>query len=499
MVLNLNNLLSSISRPSYLIIICSALYIFSLPPFGISFFYYLSFVIFFLNILKSDVFFKKKIFYFFLVTQLVTLSWIIQSFYSGGIGYLFLGIILVSILSLFIAFLHYSATILILTFYKQKLLLIFLLPLGLSIVELLKEFIFGGFPWNPSAIIYYKNIWILKTLPYLGVYGLGLVVHLIVGLMIYFLYYKNKFISTVLLALSIFFYFFGFIENNNIKKTEDETLDILLIQPNLYESLVEFDVLKNLEKYEQLTIEALSKSPKTDLIIWPEGSLPIDLNNRVGLLSRVSSLINEDQKIIVGSSAIEEDQLFNRLYVIDHQGKIIDFYDKQKLVLFGEYIPFIKPLVSKFLNLGMNYTPGHVQKTLNLPKDINAVPMICFESIFNYQSINKEICGSDMVIQISNDSWFGKWYGPHQHLANSLLRSVEFQKPLIRSTPSGITSIVDQSGKIIQTIASNKKGYLYYQHPITKNQSICSSTLKSVMVLLFLIFLFSFLYVRIKK
>ena len=242
-------------------------------------------------------------------------------------------------------------------------------------------------------------------------------VHLIVGVMIYFLYYKNKFIPTVLLVLSIFFYFFGFIENNNIKKTEDETLDILLIQPNLYESLVEFDVLKNLEKYEQLTIEALSKSPKTDLIIWPEGSLPIDLNNRIGLLSRVSSLINEDQKIIVGSSAIEEDQLFNRLYVIDHQGKIIDFYDKQKLVLFGEYIPFIKPLVSKFLNLGMNYTPGHVQKTLNLHKDINAVPMICFESIFNYQSINKEICGSDMVIQISNDSWFGKWYGPHQHLS----------------------------------------------------------------------------------
>ena len=75
--------------------------------------------------------------------------------------------------------------------------------------------------------------------------------------------------------------------------------------------------------------------------------------------------------------------------------------------------------------------------------------MICFESIFNYKSINTEVCNADMVIQISNDSWFGKWYGPHQHLANSLLRSVEFQKPLIRSTPSGITSVVDYSGKII--------------------------------------------------
>ena len=83
--------------------------------------------------------------------------------------------------------------------------------------------------------------------------------------------------------------------------------------------------------------------------------------------------------------------------------------------------------------------------------------MICFESIFNYKSINTEVCNADMVIQISNDSWFGKWYGPHQHLANSLLRSVEFQKPLIRSTPSGITSVVDYSGKIIETIPTNKK------------------------------------------
>ena len=85
-----------------------------------------------------------------------------------------------------------------------------------------------------------------------------------------------------------------------------------------------------------------------------------------------------------------------------------------------------------------------------------------------------------MVIQISNDSWFGKWYGPHQHLANSLIRSVEFQKPLIRSTPSGITSVVDYSGKIIETIPTNKKGYLYYQHPINKYKSNCSSTLFSV-------------------
>ena len=89
----------------------------------------------------------------------------------------------------------------------------------------------------------------------------------------------------------ILIYIFGFFENNTERKTSNETLNILLIQPNLYESLVEFDVLRNLEIYEKLTLEALINSPKADLIIWPEGSLPIDLNNRDGLLSRLSSCL----------------------------------------------------------------------------------------------------------------------------------------------------------------------------------------------------------------
>ena len=92
--------------------------------------------------------------------------------------------------------------------------------------------------------------------------------------------------------------------------------------------------IDNFQKYEELTLFALSKTSNVDLIIWPEGSLPIDLNNRLGLLSRLGGILDKDQKLIVGSSAIENNQLFNRFFVIDHQGKINQHYDKQKLVLF---------------------------------------------------------------------------------------------------------------------------------------------------------------------
>ena len=100
----------------------------------------------------------------------------------------------------------------------------------------------------------------------------------------------------------------------------------------------------------------------------------------------------------------------------------------------------------------------------------------------------KNICQSNLVLQISNDSWFGKWYGPQQHLANSLLRSVEFGKTLVRSTPSGISAIIDKKGNIIESISNDKKDFLYYNYPLNQSHPFCPSTLNIIMLLLFLIF-----------
>ena len=125
--------------------------------------------------------------------------------------------------------------------------------------------------------------------------------------------------------------------------------------------------------------------------------------------------------------------------------------------------------------------------------------MICFESIFEYQSINENICQSDLVIQISNDSWFGKWYGPQQHLANSLIRSVEFQKTLIRSTPSGVSAVIQPNGVISHRIDNDQRDYFYYSYKPSNQIINCSSTIFYVISLLLLILISSWVYVRVKK
>ena len=438
---------------------------FSLPPFGVSVFYYISFSIIYYNILTNNNFSKKYIFYFFLFTQIITLSWITQSFYSGGFGYLLLGIILVGILSIFIAFLHYSATILILVTFKKKLLQIFLLPLGLSIVEILKEFIFGGFPWNPSAIIYYKNIWILKSLPFLGVYGLGLVVHLIVGLMIYFLYCKNKVVTFSLSLVLVLIYAFGFFENNTERKTNKETLNILLIQPNLYESLVEFDVLRNLEIYEKLTLEALTNSPKVDLIIWPESSISSRflINNKYNknFSSHMTNFLKQDNiNLVAGIEARYINERYNSS-VLFKSDSIAYVYHKQRLVPNVEHTPKFFDILG--YNLGAdNFNIGKNLTMFNI-NGIDFASMVCLESIFPNPTRSFVNEGAKFLVYIVNDGWYIKPPEPQQHAKRCIYRAIENRRTVLRSANTGISMIVNPHGNITNLLELNKSGSINAQ------------------------------------
>ena len=125
--------------------------------------------------------------------------------------------------------------------------------------------------------------------------------------------------------------------------------------------------------------------------------------------------------------------------------------------------------------------------------------MICFESIFDSSQIKNNLCKTDFILQISNDSWFGNYFGPSQHFKNSLLRSVEQKMILVRSTPSGISSVVNFNGEIMQKIDSNQSGFINYnifKSPIVKE---CKPFLKITIILLLLFYAFGITYDRIRR
>ena len=125
--------------------------------------------------------------------------------------------------------------------------------------------------------------------------------------------------------------------------------------------------------------------------------------------------------------------------------------------------------------------------------------MICFESIFDYSRINNNICKTDFILQISNDSWFGNYIGPSQHFKNSLLRSVEQNMILVRSTPSGISAVVNANGQILDKINNNEKGYINFNIFKSSNKQECKPFLNIAIILILLMNMLGILYDRIRR
>ncbi len=488
-----------IRSPILVLIIATLLYLASIPPFLISPFYYISFLLIFINFLKNKNFNLKFIFLFFLLIYFFSLSWIAESFYTGGLIYTLLGYLMVFLLSAFLAFLN-SLLIFFFNFYlSNKIIKIILIPLSIVLIEILKEFLFGGFPWNPSAIIWIDNFYLNKISSIIGIYGTSILVHLTISISIILIEYKKKFHFFILMLFIFFLYFVSFLPVKSFESNIDndkKQLSILIIQSNIKQSLRSNSVIDNLKTYEELTKKALAEFPSSDIVIWPEGSINIDLNNKKPLLKRIGNIINSNQKIIMGSNAIQNSKLYNRMYVINNEGVIEQFYDKQKLVLFGEYVPIVNTYISKFLEIGMNFSKGTNKKKLQLPKNFVASPMICFESIFDSSQIHSEICNSDLIIQISNDSWFGDKYGPIQHFKNSILRSSEKNMTLVRSTPSGITAVINPNAQILKSIPQGDQGYINFKIHKTFNEKKCSSFILFNLFFLILIFTSGLIYDR---
>ena len=145
--------------------------------------------------------------------------------------------------------------------------------------------------------------------------------------------------------------------------------------------------------------------------------------------------------------------------LVNTDGNIEGQYLKQHPVPFGEYIPFknIFPYIKKFTQGREDFSSGKKIRSINLINNINIIPTICYESIFFENIITDKNINNDIIINITNDSWFGKFSGPYQHFYQARVRSPEFGKYQIRVSNNGISAVIDNYGKIINYIPLNKR------------------------------------------
>ena len=159
------------------------------------------------------------------------------------------------------------------------------------------------------------------------------------------------------------------------------------------------------------------------------------------------------------------------MLILDNNFKIIDNYNKRKIVPFGEFLPFENFLnnfgLKKITEGHGSFLRGKINKNVFVD-NLNILPLICYEIIFT-DLIQKSKTGTNLIVNISEDGWFGDTIGPDQHFAKSIFRAIENNTFLIRSANKGISAIIDNKGNIIKRLDRNEAGNIELEIPLIKS------------------------------
>ena len=218
-----------------------------------------------------------------------------------------------------------------------------------------------------------------------------------------------------------------------------------------------------LQRYLSLSDKAVSAT-RTGLadvthLIWPESPFPFILSREPDALQAISAVLPAGTILLTGAARVEgppgAPHYYNAIQVVAQGGEILDSYDKVHLVPFGEYLPFSGLLhrlgIEQFVSIPGGFDPGARQRLMNVPGLPTVAPVICYEAIFSgaiLPSLPDQIAPG-LILNLTNDSWFGKTPGPYQHFAQARLRAIEEGLPLVRAANTGISAIVDPFGRIV--------------------------------------------------
>ncbi|WP_255564270.1 apolipoprotein N-acyltransferase [Mameliella sp. CS4] len=199
------------------------------------------------------------------------------------------------------------------------------------------------------------------------------------------------------------------------------------------------------------------------LVVWPETSVPNLLHRAGPTLDRITEAAGES-RVLLGVQRADQAGYYNSLIVLAPGGGVQALYDKHHLVPFGEYMP-AAALFARWNIAGLaaraegGYTPGPGPQVIDMGPLGSALPLICYEAVFP-QDVNGAPLRPDMLIQITNDAWFGTWSGPFQHLAQARIRSIEQGLPMLRAANTGVSAVIDGAGRVLASIPLGEAGYV---------------------------------------
>ncbi len=315
--------------------------------------------------------------------------------------------------------------------------------------EWFRSWIFTGFPW---LNIGYSQIDtpIASLAPLFGQYGVSWFTAFISVLLVALCLAPKQ--EKIIAASILFIAWLGLNVLSGINWTTDRNADLSVA---LVQGAIPQEIKWNPRQRQKTLNTYLSLSEKyhdSQLIIWPETAIPILYHQAQEFLQKIKrSEKNKNSDYLVGIpfKDIDSNKFYNGIAVI---GSSNDIYYKKHLVPFGEYLPFdewLRPIFELLMKIPMSdFSPGTSKKpVIHAANEIIGVS-ICYEDIFG-EDLILALPEATILVNISNDAWFGDSIAPHQHLQMSRMRALETGRYILRATNTGISAIIDEKGTII--------------------------------------------------
>ena len=385
------------------------------------------------------------------------LNWIATAFTYQAAMPAWLGWVSVFLLSLYLAIFPALAAGFAWLFSRDK---SFTLPFFFAAAwiagELLRASVFTGFPWNPLAAIW-APVWPIRGLTaYIGTYGLSGLTMLFASMAWLALTSRKAQIAVAGVSVIGIASVLLFPPKFPLKES---LLLLHVVQPNIGQER-KWDEAQSADNYHRLTSLSGKPGPRPRLLLWPEVAVPALLEQDPLARIAIASLLGPHDEMLLGAQAIKFDAqgnpvaASNSTFGLDPYAHLLGRYDKAHLVPFGEYLP-MRPVLS-YLGLSrlapgdMDFDAGPGPRDILVPGVGKVGIQICYEIVFSGHVVDR----ADRPLFIfnpSNDAWFGRW-GPPQHLAQARLRATEEGLPVVRSTPTGISAVIDADGRVLASL-----------------------------------------------
>ncbi len=334
-------------------------------------------------------------------------------------------------------------------------------------IEWLISWIFTGLPWTLLGYAFSISDVLIQSASIFGVLGLSFAAVFIGSAF----YSKGFLVSRVIISIVILVIFtsYGYLRLAD-NPTEYSDIKVRIVQPSISQ-IAKWDAnafWHNLDKQ----IKMSQKEGEPDIIIWSEAALTVPYYYRPIYNSLMSIFAKEEQILLSGGvndNGLSGDdyEIYSSLIALNGVGELLFDYHKAHLVPFGEYMPLKNYLPMKKFTPGIvDYTPGNREVVYLKELNLRIWPLVCYESIF-FNEVRISNTDVDLMINITNDAWYGKSSGPFQHFQISRMRAVENGLPLIRAGNNGISAIIDPLGRVLSSlnldVVDTLDGYVPYK------------------------------------